>query len=268
MAVKQIKSIQRCLQILSAFRDVQDPKLDAYEISQLTNIPTSSLYRYLQTLTKQLVLDYDANLNKFTLGPLILSLGTIAYKHNDLASLARPIMRELCDELKESVFLTAVRGYDAVCVERIEWQHSIQLILNPGDTFPLHLAATGKILMAYLPVEKQEEIISRGLKRFTKYTLTDPNQLRESLEEIRENGFAFSNQEHNPGAMAISAPVFDSSDQIAAGLSIAAPIDRFLEKDLTSRKDLIIAYANKLSASLGHNVARSEFLKKQKAEMF
>ena len=264
MAVREIKSIQRCFEILSAFRDAKAPKLDVQQISEITNIPNSSLYRYLQTLSSQNVLDYDVHLKKYTLGPLILSLGSIAYKHNDIALLARPIMEEICAEVQESVFLTAVKDYQAVCLERIEWQqHSIRLIVDRGDTFPLHVAATGKILMAFLPVEKQEKIISKGLKKFTENTLTDPMKLRKSLNKIREDGFAFTDQEHNPGAMAISAPVFDSINQIAAGLCIAAPVDRFIEKDIASNKALIINCARRLSELIGHSCREHEMPKKK-----
>jgi DNA-binding IclR family transcriptional regulator len=70
MATKEIKSIQRCFEILSAFRNAKSPKLDASQISRITNIPLSSLYRYLQTLITQMVLNYDADTKKFTLGPL------------------------------------------------------------------------------------------------------------------------------------------------------------------------------------------------------
>lgn len=256
MAAKELKSVQRCFQILSAFRKTQDPKLDVHQISQITNIPTSSLYRYLQTLTKELALDYSAYSNKFRLGPLILSLGAIAYKHNDIGLLARPVMEQLSNEVEESVFLTAVRGFEAVCLERIESRQSIQLIVNRGDTFPLYVAAIGKTLMAYLPVEQQEAIISRGLEKFTEYTSTDPNELRKSLKQIRKEGFAYSNQEYNPGAMAISAPIFDSRNLIAAALSIGAPVDRFVQKGLIKEKDLVIHYANKISRLLGHDFSR------------
>ncbi len=256
MAAKEIKSLQRCFQILSAFRKVQNPKLDVQQISQITGIPSSSLYRYLHNLTKELALDYDAHTNKYSLGPLMLSLGAIAYKHNDIGLLARPIMEKLNNEVEETVFLIGIRDFKAVCLERVEARQSIQLIVNRGDTFPLYVAAIGKILMAYLPVEQQEAIISRGFERFTEYTSTDPDELRESLKEIRKNGFAYSNQEYNPGAMAIAAPIFDSRNRIAAGLSIGAPVDRFLQKDLIQKKDLIIDYANRISEMLGYNSSR------------
>jgi DNA-binding IclR family transcriptional regulator len=257
MAAKEIKSIQRCFEILSAFKRAENPKLDVYQISQITSIPTSSLYRYLQTLTKQFALDYDPHLKKFTLGPLILALGAIAYKHNDISLIARPIMEKLRDEVEETVFLTGISGDHAVCIERIECQHSIRLIVNRGDTFPLYVTATGKILMAYMSLEEQERIISKGLKKFTEYSQTDPSELRKSLKEIRKSGFAFTNQEYNPGAMAISAPIFDSNNRIAAGLSIAGPVDRFIEKDLLNRRNLIIEYASRISSLLGHEIKKT-----------
>jgi DNA-binding IclR family transcriptional regulator len=73
------------------------------------------------------------------------------------------------------------------------------------------------------------------------------------LKEIRRRGFAYSDQELTPGGIAISAPIFDSENKIFADLSIAAPVDRFREKNLMNYTGLLIDYANRISAMVGYN---------------
>jgi DNA-binding IclR family transcriptional regulator len=167
--------------------------------------------------------------------------------------MARPLMQKLSDEVQETVYLTGLIGHEGICIEKIDCKNSVRYIIDRGDIFPIYASATGRVLMAYLSTEEQEKIIARGLKRFTECTITDPVELRKRLKEIRACGFGISNQELGPGGMAISAPIFDNQNRIFAGLSIAAPMDRFKEKNLKQFNQLLIEYANRISALLGYN---------------
>ncbi|MBI4766750.1 MAG: IclR family transcriptional regulator [Deltaproteobacteria bacterium] len=253
MATKDIKSIQKCFEILSAFTTPQSSCLNVTQIGQITNIPLSTLYRYLQTLTVQAALNYDSQSNQFSLGPLMIKLGTIAAKDIDIQLIAKPLMQKLRDEVQETVYLTGLVGQEAICIEKIDCKNSVRYIIERGDIFPVHASATGRVLMAFLSTEEQEKIIAQGLKRFTEHTITDPVELRKSLQEIRERGYALSSQELGQGGMAISAPIFNSQNKIFAGLSIAAPVDRFRKKNLLQFNELLIQYANKISGLIGYN---------------
>ena len=253
MATKDIKSIQKCFEILSAFSKNRNQKLNVTQISSITGIPQSTLYRYLQTLTAQSVLNYDSQLNQFSLGPLILKLGAIASKDIDIQLIARPLMLELRDKVQETVYLTGLMGYEGICIEKIDCNNSVRYIIERGDIFPIHASATGRVLMAYLSGDEQDKVIAQGLERFTEHTITDPVELRKRLAEIRGRGYAQSSEELGRGGMAISAPIFNSQNRIFAGLSIAAPIERFKEKNLMQFNELLIEYANKISALIGYN---------------
>lgn len=251
MGTPKIKSIQRCFEILSAFTKAGKPQLDTAQIGRLTQIPTSSLYRHLQTLTGQSALDYDPQSKKYSLGPLILKLGTIANDNLDIRAIAKPFMEKVRDEVQETVYLTGLFGKEAICIEKIDCKNAVRFFTERGDTFPIYASATGRVLMAYLTPEERENIIAKGLERYTQYTITDPVKLRKRLETVRERGFAFSNQELGLGGMAIAAPIFDSQCKIFAGLSIGAPVDRFKEKNLMKFSRRLIEYANQISALIG-----------------
>jgi DNA-binding IclR family transcriptional regulator len=251
MPTKEIKSIRNCFRILSLFNK-QNPNLDADRISQAIDIPKSSVYRYLNTLIQESILEYDPATKKYELGLKILELGATAYHQIELRKIAIPFMEELAKKTIETVYLAALNRDRAICIERIESDHPIRLSINRGESFPLHASATARILMAYLSDEEQDRIIKKGLKKFTDYTITDPHKLRKNLREIKKLGFAFSDQELDMGAKAVSAPIFDFFGRAIAGLSVAGPVHRFAGKKVAEYRDLVVDCSRKISSKLGY----------------
>ena len=65
------------------------------------------------------------------------------------------------------------------------------------------------------------------LCKFTKYTITDPDQLEASLEQIAAQGYSINNQEDAIGLIAMAVPVSDPQGEVIAGLAVHAPEPRF-----------------------------------------
>jgi DNA-binding IclR family transcriptional regulator len=251
MPTKEIKSLKKCFQLLSLFS--QSSNLDADEISQNIAIPKSSLYRYLKTLCHYSILEYEPSQKKYRVGSAILKIKATAFKQDGLLDIAKPFMVQLVQEKNETVFLTAVKGDEAVCIERVECKNTIRFIINRGDVFPLYASATGRILMAHLPEEDQQRIIAKGLQKMTPKTITNPVKLKKVLTQVREQGFAYSDQELNPGARAVSAPIINSDGKVVAGLSIASPINRFTSAKFKEYQATILEYARKISLRMGYH---------------
>ena len=249
--IKSLKTLKKCFQILELFN--QHSNWDPDAISRFTAIPKSSHYRYLKTLCQESILEYDPIHKKYRVGSFLLRLKTAAFEQDGLLDIAKPLMTKLVQEKNETVFLTAAKGDEAVCIERIECKNSFRFIINRGDSFPLYASATGRILMAYLPDESQQRIIAKGLQKITPKTITTPLKLKEILTQVKEQGFAFSDQELNPGGRAISAPIFNSDGKVVAGLSIAAPIYRFNKAKGKEYKEAILEYAREISSRMGYH---------------
>ena len=69
---------------------------------------------------------------------------------------------------------------------------------------PLHCAALGKVLLAY----GAAELPPGRLERRTSRTLTSRAELDANLAEVRERGYAVTDEELEPGLVAVAAPVF------------------------------------------------------------
>ena len=85
----------------------------------------------------------------------------------------------------------------------------------------MHCGASSKILMAYLPEEEWDTIIAKeGLKRCTPNTITQVKKLKDHLREIRQRGWAYSDQEVDRDVRAVAAPVFNGLGMLVAGLIV------------------------------------------------
>ena len=251
MTSKKINSIRKTAQILSLFS--RSAKLDVDEISQALGMPKSSAYRYVKDLCAESFLGYDASVKKYSVGPILLRLAANAIDGDPLREIAKPFMTNLARQTNETVFLTAVRGGHAVCIERIECtKNSIRFIVDRGDLFPLHASAIGRVLMAYLPKKEQEKVIAKGLEKITPATIIDPVKLKKALEQVRRNGFCYSDQELNPGGRCVAAPIFDSSGKVVGGLGIAVPVYRFPESQVKEVQEAILKCTRTISSKLGY----------------
>lgn len=180
-------------------------------------------------------------------------MGNIVLKRMKLVDVAVPHMKSLSDLSGETVLLTVVNDWDAMCIEKIETNRLIKLSLEQGSRLPLHAGASSKILLAYM-----EDSFVTGmfenvrLTKFTENTITDHNQLRKELKKIREQGYAFSDSEVDLLARAIGAPIFNYKGAIVAGITVAGPAVRLDNEYVPKVIDMVKDSAVKVSCDLGY----------------
>ena len=183
----------------------------------------------------------------------LFKLGNIVSSQMKLTEIVLPYMKSLSSLSEETVILTALNGWEVICLEKVEPQKLIKLSLERGRSFPLYAGASSKILLAYQNKSYIESFLKKvSLVGFTRNTITDPAQLRKELKTIRKQGYSFSDQEADLGARAIGAPIFDHRGKIVAGLSIAGPRDRINPKNRAKLIRLLKETAQKISGDLGY----------------
>lgn len=87
-----------------------------------------------------------------------------------------------------------------------------------------HCIASGKAILAHLPQDRIEEIIDEhGLPARTPHTITDPDELFEELERIREAGVAFNDEEKIEGLRAVGAAIRSDTGEVLGSISASGP---------------------------------------------
>jgi DNA-binding IclR family transcriptional regulator len=223
-------SLNKAIDILGLF-SIEKRDFTAQEISQALGMPLSSVYKYLEFLTKKQILRSVSNSNRYGLGLMIASMATVLEKDFNLIDELLPYMETLRDETSESVILSSLIGKEAVCLEILESPKFIKLVLEKGRRLPLHTGASSKIVFAFQSDEFIDEYIAeQRLVGLTEQTITDPHEMMKEVNRIRENGFAVSDSEVDTGIWAMAIPIIDAKGRFLAGLTVAGPSERIGEQ--------------------------------------
>jgi DNA-binding IclR family transcriptional regulator len=97
--------------------------------------------------------------------------------------------------------------------------------LTVGTLLPAHASALGKALLAHRD-QVASTLDGHALASFTPATVTDPDRLREELEETVRRGWAIDVGELVNGVASIAAPIEDRRRVTVGAIGIAGPIER------------------------------------------
>jgi DNA-binding IclR family transcriptional regulator len=65
-----------------------------------------------------------------------------------------------------------------------------------------------------------------GLPQRTENTISDPTQLYNEIESIRERGYSFNREEQLDGVKAVGVPVTGPENRVIGAFSVASPANR------------------------------------------
>jgi DNA-binding IclR family transcriptional regulator len=247
----ELKSLTRGLQIVEFFTS-EKPVLTFDEIKIHCRFPASTLYRFLDNLTRAGLLKLNPLTKEYRLGELFIRLGQVAQKGIPLLELCYPLMRRLSGETGESVFLSTREGEEKVCVSSVEsGKRPIRYVPRPGSVAPLHVGASGKSILAFVSQDELRVLVDeRKLISMTSKTITNKVKLKRRLVRIREEGYDYSEGESVPGAWGLGFPIFDPTGNAYASLTLAGtmldPPGRRLKTFVTIMKRAVSEIESKL----------------------
>jgi IclR family pca regulon transcriptional regulator len=115
-------------------------------------------------------------------------------------------------------------GTEVVYVARVLSDHLISLRLYVGSRLPAYAASLGRAMLAFMPEDEAMDIIDRSeLVSITSHTISDRKRLLSELRKIREQGYAFNNQEIANGLRGVAAPVLTDDGRPIAAINVSIP---------------------------------------------
>lgn len=247
-----IASALRTLQVLRAFAE-PPYKLGLAEVVAKLGLEKNQAYRSLKTLEAAgfIVATDDS---RFMLGPATaeLQLASVRSAGTSLLEAAAPLMDRLSEETGETVHLFMRVGDRALCVDKRDSTQSVRLVSVLGRSFPLHAGAVPKAMLAYLPPNEREAILAslEELPKYTDKTIVDRARLEETLERIRQQGYATSDEDFDSAAKGVGAVVFGEDGQVVGGISVGGPSYRVDDAKLARFAQLVHAAAGEISRRL------------------
>jgi len=255
------QSLERGLAILSSFSSGRQ-LIGVSELARELALTRSTTHRYVATLARLGYLQQDAGTRKYSLGPRVLELGFTAINSMELRHVAAPHLQRLCDETGHTVNMGILDDVDVVYVERCRASRSrqseIDLDLHVGSRLPAYCTSLGKVLLAFLPDDERDEIVSRiEFARRGPNTLTSKATLLADLERVRATGIAVNNEELAYGLRSVAVPVLSGDGKAVAAVNLAAHRAMASLDDLVARLGpLMQRTAAEISAQLGYRSDR------------
>lgn len=197
------------------------------ELLEKSEFPKATLYRFLQTLTSQGMLAYDLDRQTYSLGVRLVRLAHVAWQQSSLAPVARPHVDALSREIGETVHLAQLDNAQVLYVDKRNAAEPIEMYSQAGKVGPAYCTGVGKAMLAFLAEpELQRVLLQQSFHRFTDNTLTTAEQLCTELAAIRARGFAFDEEEHEPGIICIAMPILSTASRVHGALSVTTSTSR------------------------------------------
>src|SRR5690606_13103672 len=125
----------------------------------------------------------------------------------------------------QTTHLVVLSGKEGVYIDKIEGEKAVIRYSYLGRKVPLHCSAVGKVLTAFQTKEVQERLLKDyTFTAHTSFTIENKDIFEQVLAAVRENGYAYDNEENEPGVRCVAAPVFDYSGQIVAAISLSTMV--------------------------------------------
>ena len=228
--IKGAQSVYRVLNILEEVILCGDRMITPKELSVSLDIPVATVHRLLTVLRQKNFVACDPVTKKYHIGDSCLISPRM-----DVAAFIRarflPLAERISRRFGYSTILYARNGYDAVCVERLDGWHPIQVFLNKtGDRRPLGMGSATLSILAAMPEDEAEMILTHNEQEIRFVLKTDFSALRGFLTEARRKGYASAQGMLLEGTIGVSH-VLRMGNEAVGSIAIDAVLSEQWDKD-------------------------------------
>src|SRR5699024_1800338 len=147
------------LSIVRASADEQ-PVCGVNEPALYMDMSASSLHRNHKILRQESILEISSQTRKYKVGPEFLRIASIISSQVEIKNIAKPFLEDISSTFNESVYLGIYHPQHKKIsfVEGIHSPNPLQYVLKVGALQPIHIAASGKTVLAFLENEEIQGI--------------------------------------------------------------------------------------------------------------
>lgn len=245
-----IQVLDRAIGIMDAVAAVDGMTLTS--ISHQTGTTTSTAHRILTTLEANGLVTMDRERKLWFIGVTAFQIGNGFLRNRKVVDLARPLMRDLMNEIGESVNLGIEDDGNIVYLAQIECHNPIRAFHRPGTRSSIHSSAMGKAILASWTDAAIKKLMEKvGMPGYTRKTLTDDRRFFSDLEKTRERRWALDDEEATAGMRCVAAGISNEFDEMIAAVSISGPTARLTYDRVGELGPKIKRAAGEISAAIG-----------------
>lgn len=224
--------------------------MPAKRLADELGINWSTAHRTLSHLRAAGCLTRDENTGLYHIGPKLYFLGSSYLASLPVIHASRMELRMAADQTGSTAQLVARCERRSMNLLVIESDHQLVPRSTIDFHFPLHCGSKGQVLLAFADPVDIEAYLAGPLEALTRYTIIDPDQLRERLELIRRQEHAVTQGDVQLASASVAAPIRDVTGAVTASVTLITNFSTFDDKR-SLLVDVVVSAARSISLQLG-----------------
>ena len=225
-----VHSLEKGMAVLGAFAK-SGPTQNLSEIAKATGMVLPTATRYVKTLEDLGFLFRNQTNKNYSLSPKILSIGFSFVENLEIKHRVSSHLLELCKGDNVDTACAILDHTEVVYIECFRADALVTLNLSVGSRLPAYCTALGRVILAYMDPQTAKEILmASDLQPLTPFTITDPKVILKQLKTIREQGYAYNEQELLQGQVAIAVPI-KKGKEVEGSFGVTFPMQLLKNED-------------------------------------
>ncbi len=226
MEENKVTAVERTMLILETI--AQNNNIILSDIAKQTKIHKSTVFRFLNTLEDLGYISKNTKDETYFITTKMNNFHQNSSLENILLTEGIQLIETIARHTQETVHLAKLDNGKLTYLHKIESTQTLRVSTASkiSGEAPLYCTGLGKAMLAYLEKDEADKIIQKiNYEKFTDTTITDSESLKNELLQVKKQGYAIDNEEHEIGIMCVSSPILVRGKPIAA-ISISGPIQR------------------------------------------
>jgi DNA-binding IclR family transcriptional regulator len=245
-----VPALERGMEIL----ELVAKSKNGFTFSQLTrqlSFPKSSIHCLLVTFERLGYLQRMSS-GRYVAGLNLAKMANAASHGILLRQKAAPLLADLTQRTGLTSHVAILEESEVVLVAKVEPSGTAPVATWVGKHIDCHCTSVGKSLLAWRAEDQVDAIVrQRRMLRHNENTICTVSRLKEELARIRQAGYALDDEEEEIGVRCVGAPVYGTSGEVEAAISISGSVEQISDSNLPRLASLVQEVAFELSLRLG-----------------
>lgn len=221
---------RRAMAVLRALASAPGP-LPAARLAGELGIPRSSAYHLLAAMAEDGFVQHYPDDRRWGLGVSAFELGSAYSRHDPLARLAQPVLRQavrrLPGDLAAVAHCAVLHGRETVYIATQSTDRSVSIVADVGVRLPASLTASGRSMLALLPAAQVRALFpdAAAFVDRTGVGPMTPSALTRLLAVERRAGASIEEGMVTPGFASVAASSVDRGGRPTASIGLTVHAD-------------------------------------------
>lgn len=242
-----LQTLTRGLGILDALADSHEG-LRSTDVARRFALNLNTAGRLLSTLEAA---GYAARASdgRYSIGASVISAAIKKVNIANLSKASRPLLEQLRDNTRETVFLVTRIGHSLVIVDSLDGSHDLRVVLNAGAVAPLFPATTGYAVTMDLP---STEVVALSKQLGDPMRTVNEADVIQARQELKKRGYLVRHAALSSAGTCTIASTVRLDDKAIASIGIAGPSERWNEKTAKPHIKNLLYATKELSHSISN----------------